>query len=70
MNLGAPELLIVLIVLAIPAAIVIFILFMVRSGRPAAPVGLPTDPIATLDGRLARGEISPDQYDEARKRLG
>jgi hypothetical protein len=70
MNLGAPELLIVLVVLAIPLAVVVFVIAMARGRRSATPSGPPNDPIATLDGRLARGEISPDQYDEARKRLG
>ncbi len=66
MNLGPTELIIVVAVLGIPILVVLGLVLLVASTRREAKV----DPLATLDDRLARGEISPDEYDERRSRLG
>ncbi|MBK5287287.1 MAG: SHOCT domain-containing protein [Acidimicrobiia bacterium] len=61
--MGAPELLIIFVILIIPAAVVFLILTTRASRRSGA------DPLAVLGERLARGEISPAEYDELRTRL-
>lgn len=62
-GLGAPELLIIFIVLVIPVGIVFLILASRSSRRSSA------DPIGVLGERLARGEISPAEYDKLRRHL-
>lgn len=61
-GLGAPELLIIIMVLGIPVAIVMLI---IRASRRST-----ADPLTVLGERLARGEITPAEYDELRRRLG
>lgn len=64
-GLGAPELLIILtmgfIFVVIPLAIVLLVVSSRRKSRG--------DALTILDDRLARGELSPDEYDERRSRL-
>ena len=64
-NLGPTELLIILtigfIFVVIPLAIVLLVLSSRRKSRGNA--------VTILDDRLARGELSPDEYDERRSRL-
>ena len=62
-GLGVPELLIIAAMLIIPVAIVVLILVTRTSRRSAA------DPVAVLGERLARGEITPTEYDDLRRRL-
>jgi uncharacterized membrane protein len=64
-SLGPTELLIVVALLGIPILVVVGFVLLVSSSRRGATA----DPLATLDDRLARGEISPDEYDERRSRL-
>jgi uncharacterized membrane protein len=66
-NLGASELLVLFFVVGVP---VILVLAIARAARQGGPPARPADPVTVLDGRLARGEITPDEYDEARRRLG
>jgi uncharacterized membrane protein len=51
--------------LVFPILFVVGHVLLVTSSRRGATA----DPLATLDDRLARGEISPDEYDERRSRL-
>ncbi len=64
-NVGPAELVIVFAVLGIPILVIVGLVLLVSSSRRAGRA----DPLATLDDRLARGEISPDEYDERRSRL-
>ncbi len=64
-NLGPRELVIVVAVLGIPILVIVGFVLLVSSSRRAGRA----DPLATLDDRRARGEISPDEYDERRSRL-
>ena len=65
MNLGPTELLIILVVgfifVVTPLTIVLLVLSSRRKSRGNA--------VTILDDRLARGELSPDEYDERRARL-
>ena len=65
-DIGPVEIIVVLLTIgtyiAIGAAIVVVALRLVGRGR--------RDPRKTLDDRLARGEITPAEFNEARRILG
>ena len=75
MNVGPLEFLAIAAILgllAIPVALVAALVVMVlRRGQPTAPPPDPKDdPRVVLAGRLARGEITPDDYESAMRALG
>lgn len=72
---GVVSLLITLIAaaatLAVPVGIVVLLVILLRSGdKPRPPAGWGPDPRAVLGDRLARGEITLDEYDTAMRALG
>ena len=64
-SIGPTELLVILVVVSVPILIVVGVIVMISSSRRRAGGAA----LATLDDRLARGEISPAEYDERRSRL-
>jgi uncharacterized membrane protein len=75
-GIGPVELIIValsgLFTLAIPVAIVVLLVVLVRRANqaPRPPAGWGPDPRAVLADRLARGEITRDEFDTAMRALG
>jgi putative membrane protein len=73
MNIGPFECVIgALIVLALLAVVVLAALLLIRAGRPANRIMPAPDretPLDVLRRRLAAGEITPEQFDELRRRL-
>jgi len=64
-TIGATELIIVLVIALIVFAIVVGALKLVAGQRPQPP-----DPRTVLADRLARGEITKDEFDAAMRALG
>ena len=65
-GIGPGELVIVVVIaLIIMAPILVVVALLRRSGN-----GLGSDPLRLLDERLARGEISREEYLEVRRILG
>lgn len=63
---GPIELIAILAIVALIAIPVLLLLALLRYlSRPAAP-----DPAVILNGRLARGEITPDEFETAMTALG
>lgn len=65
MNVGPMEVLVILAVAAVPILLIVGVILVVSSSRRRSG----RDSMAVLDDRLARGEISPEEYDERRTRL-
>ncbi len=74
MRLGFFEVLIIMLIIAALVALFMLLAFLVirlfQSGR-ATTLQRPTPepPLETLRRRLAAGEITPEQYDDLRRRL-
>ncbi len=75
-GIGPLELLIILgtflATFGIPIAVIVLLVMLVRrSNRPSLPpAGWGPDPRAVLGDRLARGEITLEEYDTAMRALG
>lgn len=69
-RLGLIELFIVMLIVAVLLALLALVVFLIvrlsRSGSAATPRETLLD---TLRRRLAAGEITPEQYDELRRKL-
>ncbi len=76
MSLGVPELLIMLVICAVPlvllASVALVVVFILRNRGGAVSASLPTSetPLDILKARYARGEISREQFDEMKRDLG
>lgn len=57
----------ILVVVGVWALVALLIRYAFKAGAPTHPA--PPTPLAQLDGRLARGEISPEEYVATRRLL-
>ena len=68
--MGPGDWLWMILVIAACAAILVALVWMVASGRWGRPSATSQDAAHILKARFARGEISPDEYEQARRLLG
>lgn len=72
MSVGPMECLVFAVMAAVVLAVLLLLAFLVsRAGRSGRDVltGTPDTPLDVLRRRLAAGEITPEQFDELRRRI-